>query len=135
MAQAIDEVTDYLIAENVVTAMGTDLFQNYLPDDPDAALLVRETGGSPGEKGLGVVGLQFEHPAFQFLARGAADDPDTPRALCQAAKVAIAKIEATTLGSTLYLLANILQEPFSLKQDEKQRWSFVFNAVLDKEPS
>ena len=130
----IDEVTAYLIAESVVTAMGTDLFTGVLPDDPDAALLVNETGGSPGEKGFGVTGLQYENPSFQFLARGVADDYDTARALCKSAQTAMAKIGPKTLSGTIYLHATVLQEPTFIGQDALRRPRFTCNVVIQKEP-
>jgi hypothetical protein len=137
MAALANQIATFLIAQTSLTALGTDLFVGVLPSTVTGTtvVLVRETGGSGGERGFGDTGLRYENPSIQFTARGAADDYATPRALLQEVHDAMATIEAQALSSTEWLTVALLQSPTHLGKDELRRHRWVFNVLAQKEPT
>lgn len=136
MATLLLEIVDFLASEGLGTA-GVDLFENFLPNDPDAAGVVKESGGSGPDMGFGSVGVQFENPTVQIIFRGAPEDYAGPRAKAQTAFNSMASISAPqSLGSTKYLLVIPLQQPFPLGgRDESKRWNIACNYLIKKEQS
>ena len=129
----IVEITDYLVAESVATAVGTDLFRDALPEtSPDTAMAVVMTSGPPTEMGFGGPAGNREFPRMQFLSRAMAYAD--ARANCQAAHDALGKVQATTLGTTFYegIAPNA---PFLLKVDATGRVIYALNAQITKELS
>ena len=129
----ITEITAYLVAEEVVTAVGTDLFEDSLPEAaPDTAMAVILTPGIASEKEFGAAGNGREFPSIQFLSRSASYA--TARANCELAHVALGKVDADTLSSTFYEYARPTS-PFMLKVDDSRRVVFALNSTLAKDPS
>ena len=128
----IVEIADYLVAESVATAVGTDLFADFLPETPDTALAVVMTSGPPSEQGFGQAEPWREFPRMQLLSRAMAYAD--ARANCQAAHDALGKVQATTLGTTFYesIAPNA---PFLLKVDATGRAVYALNAQVIKELS
>ena len=128
----IVEIADYLVAESVATAVGTDLFADFLPETPDTALAVVMTSGPPSEQGFGQAEPWREFPRMQLLSRAMAYAD--ARANCQAAHDALGKVQATTLGTTFYesIAPNA---PFLLKVDATGRVVYALNAQVIKELS
>ena len=128
----IVEITDYLVAESVVTAVGTDLFKDFLPETPNTAMAVIMTSGPPSEQGFGQAEPWREFPRMQLLSRAMAYAD--ARANCQAAHDALGKVQATTLGTTFYesIAPNA---PFLLKVDATGRAIYALNAQVIKELS
>jgi|TARA_R110000824_G_scaffold32908_7_gene106123 hypothetical protein len=127
------EVTAYLVAESVASAVGTDLFEDALPEAaPDTAMAVILTPGQPSEKEFGSVGIGREFPSIQFLSR--AVSYDTARANCERAHVALGKVDADTLSSTFYERADPTS-PFIMDVDPSGRVVYALNAQLIKDPS
>ena len=128
----IVEITDYLVAESVATAVGTDLFQDFLPETPNTALAVVMTSGPPSEQGFGQAEPWREFPRMQLLSRAMAYAD--ARTNCQAAHDALGKVQATTLGTTFYesIAPNA---PFLLKVDATGRVVYALNAQVIKELS
>lgn len=139
MANFMDELGAYLIAQGVVTALNTDLFLGYLPDYPDPCLAIRPTSGRPPVKHMGDAAIRYERPTAQVVTRGVQDDFQTPFALATSAHAALVKIEAGlaagTLSGTKYNSVEALQQPTPLGPDEKGRHRIVFNIAIEKEPS
>jgi hypothetical protein len=129
----ITELTAYLVAESVATAVGTDLFEDALPEDtPDTAMAVISTQGVASEKEFGAVGIGREFPSIQFLSRSASYA--TARANCELAHVALGKVDAESLSSTFYEYARP-SSPFLLKVDDSGRPIYALNSTLAKDPS
>ncbi len=126
------EITDYLVAEGVATAVGTDLYEDFLPETPDTAMAVVLTSGPPSEQGFGQAAPWREFPRMQLLSRAVAYD--AARATCQAAHDALGKVQATTLGTTFYE-SIAPTAPFLLKVDDTGRVIYALNAQIAKEPS
>ena len=126
------EIADYLVAESVATAVGTDLFKDFLPETPDTALAVVMTSGPPSEQGFGQAEPWREFPRMQLLSRAMAYAD--ARANCQAAHDALGKVQAITLGTTFYegIAPNA---PFLLKVDATGRVIYALNAQITKELS
>jgi hypothetical protein len=129
----ITEITAYLVAESVATGVGTDLFEDALPEaSPDTAMAVILTQGISSEKEFGLAGNGREFPNIQFLSRAASYD--TARANCELAHVALGKVDAESLSSTFYEFARPTS-PFLLKVDDSGRPIYALNSSLAKEPS
>ncbi len=129
----ISEITDYLVAEDVATAVGTDLFEDALPETtPNTALAVVLTSGPPTDLGFGGADANREFPRLQVLSRALSQDD--ARSNCQAAHDALCRVQATTLGTTFYesITPNA---PFLLKVDDTERVVYALNAQVIKEPS
>ena len=135
MADVRSEIADYLVANGVGTAVGTDVFRGFMPPLPDVCVGVYETGGSAPENGFGTTGLLHEFPNVQIIVRGAPKDYATPRATADVAWRKLAEIQGTTLGSTKYLIVLPLQSPAPLSKDARLRWLIAFNARCEKELS
>ena len=128
----IVEIADYLVAESVATAVGTDLFKDFLPETPDTAMAVVMTSGPASEHGFGQAEPWREFPRMQLLSRAMAYAD--ARANCQDAHDALGKVQATTLGTTFYesIAPNA---PFLLKVDATGRVIYALNAQITKELS
>ena len=128
----ISEIADYLVAEGVATAVGTDLYEDVLPETPDTAMAVVMTSGPPSEQGFGQAESWREFPRMQLLSRALAYAD--ARTNCQAAHDALGKVQATTLGTTFYesIAPNA---PFLLKVDATGRVIYALNAQITKELS
>lgn len=129
----IAEVTAYLVSAGVATAVGTDLFEDALPEtSPDTAMAVVMTGGRSSEKEFGSPGIGREFPQMQFLSRAVSFD--TARANAQAAHDALGRVDAESLSSVFYESVNP-SPPFLLKVDDNRRPVYVLNASIIKDLS
>ena len=106
----------------------------YMPDNGDIAIgTIYEYSGAPAERGFGVVGVKYEHPALQIVFRGAPHDYDGPRAHAEIAYRNLAEVQATTLSGTEYLQIDPQQTPFKIRPtDENKRHYLGFNAYIHK---
>ena len=129
----ITEITAYLVAEEVASAVGTDLFEDALPEaTPDTAMAVILVQGIASDKDFGSTGIGREFPNIQFLSRAASYT--TARENCEKAHVAFGKVDAETLSSTFYEYAKP-SSPFLLKVDDSGRPVYALNSTFAKEPS
>lgn len=72
MSDLLTDIADYLVAEGLATAKGTDIFKETLPDVPDAAIALFEYSGVPPNFPSQVVGRYFQVQTRDY-------DPDTAR--------------------------------------------------------
>lgn len=131
----LDELGTYLVGAGVVTAKGTDLFLNYIPDSPSTCTVLVRYEGAPAEQGFGVDGIQYETPGVQVRCRGEEDDEGAAETQAAAVANALAKIQGNVLSGTQYLMVRVLQAPFELERDENDRPTWAFNIHAQKEPS
>lgn len=128
----LDEIATYLQTQGIATT-GTTLFKSLLPDNPDTALALIETGGLSGEYVLDQIPVDCERPGLQIRTR--ANDYATARQLAEDAYQALDAINETVLSGVRYHWVRPQQAPFSLGQDERGRRLIVFNVIASKELS
>lgn len=128
------EVATFL-ASNGIGVLGTSMFLGKLPETPDTAIGLFETGGAPPQSGFGVSGIQHERPSLQLRFRGAPRDTEGPRARAQTAYRLLMTVQGQTLSGTLYLWLRPAQSPFVLERDGNDRTVWTFNVNAEKELS
>lgn len=122
----LDEIGAYLEAQAVGT-LGADLFLSALPDQPDTAAAVLETGGFEPDLAAAV-----DNPTFQIICRSA--DYGAARAKAQAAYVALHGLTETMLSGRRYLLIRAMQSPTYIGADQNGRHLISTNyaAMVDR---
>jgi hypothetical protein len=128
----LDEIGSFLAAEGVAT-VGTTLFKSLLPDSPDTAMALFETGGLSGQYVLGGLPVDTERPGLQILCR--ANDYSTARQHAENAYRALDSVNDQALSGVHYHWIQPQQPPFSLGQDERGRLLVAFNVIASKELS
>ncbi len=125
---------DYLIAEGVATAVGTDIFGGFAPDNTLLGLAITETGGFEGERTHDVEGVAYERPTFQV--RAWEDSYLNARAKARLAHDSLVKVRNRSLSGVWYREITALQPPFLIFRDPETEVAFIgFNCRADKEPS
>jgi hypothetical protein len=120
----IDDVAVYL-SENITTlelVKGTNLFKGYLPDSPNAAICVYETGGATPD-----IDIPTASPTFQILVRHT--DYETGHNLIhEIAGLLHQKYNLELVdGETYFYSILLLGEPGHLGRDDKGRDEFSVN--------
>lgn len=130
------EIVTYLASKSIGVA-GTTLFYGLVPPSPDSVVVVSTYGGRPNEPDMGRGRTRIEWPRIQIVARGAANDQDTPFLKMLAIIAALDLIGSTSADSTLsgvaYKSVSALQPPFPLKVDENFRWHIACNFQVEKD--
>lgn len=122
-------------------AFGTNMFTGFLPDDPNACIVLYEYPGRAPEGAFGVDGISTEHAAVQVRVRGAVDDYDEAREVIERIYIALGlkyafSAPAQTVGhTTRYVSLKAGGTPALLQRDEKNRPHFVLSLDAEKEPS
>jgi len=121
---AVDELAARLLAAGVAGgSTGWGLYRGYLPDEPDAAVAIFETGGPPPDTRAAV-----EYPSFQLRVRGPAEDYATARTRIEAVRAALHGREAELGDAWVYLHAQHSGvQP--LGRDARRRPGFVLNFI------
>ena len=125
-----------LASQGLVTyseAAGGDCFLEHLPDAPDAAVMVRSTGGNPlaAQATWG-----YDEPTLQLLVRGAPNDPTTPLERTQALYGTLQGLRYATLDSGgpdevfLIVCTSLQTAPAGVGPDEKSRYRYSLNLAL-----
>lgn len=136
----LDELCTYLVTYTPTLGLqipptaGFNLFAGRIFDTPDAAVALIETGGEAPQYDLGKP-IQVEMPRVQFLVRGIPDDYFGPRIMAGRIIEALDAIRNLVLSSVYYLNIDILQAPFQLDRDAKERVTIAFNTSIWKAPS
>lgn len=125
----LDDVRTRIVG---IPVTGYDVDCGYMSDDSDQRVTLYEYTGIRPDHGFGFPGLQFEYPGLQVVVRGAATDYAGPRAIIQAIFLDLPKLQATTVGGTVFKFVRPQQSPFFLKRDEKQRVWFAANFIVWK---
>ncbi len=130
----LEEIMDYLIAEGVATAVGTDIFGGFAPANTLLGLAITETGGFEGERTHDVPGVAYERPTFQV--RAWEKDYLAARAKARLAHDSLANVRNRMLSGVWYREITTLQSPFLILRDPETEVAFIgFNCRADKEPS
>lgn len=112
--------------------LGTSLFKDHLPEDPDDIVLITTSGGFAPTFVHDRSGVSTEMPTFQIAVRSAS--------------IFTAKTKSYQIYNDLQRVGNImvdgiffqrivpLQTPFSIDRDERNRWIWGCNYIAEKEP-
>lgn len=116
----LDELGDYL-STNGVGTLGTDLFLGFLPESPNAAVALYETGGSAPVRAMRSSPGQpvARQPRVQVVARSTSYA--AARSKAGDVYALLEGLGGVTLGATRYLWGGAVQEPFPLGRDGQQR--------------
>lgn len=109
----LDEIGNYLQAQGVGT-IGTDLYLSQMPDQPDTALSIQETGGYPPD-----LHADIDYPTFQIMCRSM--DYQTARSKAEDAFKVLHGLAETILGTRRYLLISAMQSPTYIGRDASMR--------------
>ena len=113
MALLDDIVTKLKDGGVVAGSTGFNIYKSLLPDNPDQAVAVIETGGDPPDE---TTGDEHEFPTFQILVRGKEWDYETARSKMAGV---VTELDNATISGFVYLFPN--QSPLALPYDEKNR--------------
>lgn len=133
----LDEVSSFLVAQNVFTGVGTGggatpLFTGKIMAAPDVAGFLFEYGGKSPEFDLGRGGIRLEFPRIQLVCRGVRDDYSGPRLLAQTAFIQLSAVVNQNLSGVRYLTIDAMQTPFFLRRDDNDRIEIVCNYTVMK---
>ena len=125
----LDDMSDLL----TTGAITTRIYKGFMPEQPDDAFAIVETGGVPAVHGMssGPGNALLEHPTFQLIRRSASYV--TARNGMQSAFDLLDGLQQRTINSTRYAYVEAQQSPFSLGRDESERTRMVVNFVAYKE--
>lgn len=117
----IDQIADYL-ANQGLGAVGTDIFTSYLPQTPDNAIAVLDTGGFEPS-----IDIPTKEPTFQVLIRNTnysngKDDLDSVRSALHQKR----GFEVYS-GETYFYFIYAISEGGHLGRDENGRDTFSIN--------
>lgn len=127
----LTEIAAYLVSQGVCTGIGTDLFIQEVPMEPDLMTAVFQYAGDP--PGLTFDGAAEDNPGLQVRTRAALGDLASGEARAKAAQTALHAVGNTTLGSTRYMLIRASGSPMSIGNDEQNRPEWTQNFIVTKE--
>lgn len=121
----IEEVGTFLDAESTRFTAGTNLFYNYLPDEPGTAASIIETGGLPPTHVFAGDRPAWENARIAVTCRSTSST--RARANMNDAWFQLHEVANETLSGRSYLRISAVQSPFLLERDERGRVSFQAN--------
>jgi hypothetical protein len=127
----LDELGSF-IANAAGLTVGEDCFKGTMPATPDVCAAIAEYGGLSPRYVFGTSGIADDMPRVQVLVRGTVDDYAGPRALAETIYRALSNVANQTLSGTRYLAVTPLQPPYSLLQDDLDRYVVGFNCQIEK---
>jgi hypothetical protein len=122
---------------------GVDLFGGSMPDGvvglstvPDLCTAIEEYGGLPDDVGFGSPDVKYESPRVQVMTRGNKNDRESARTRAEAVRRKLAQMPLpAVINGVQFYIVKILQPPFWLRRDERQRDYFTFNVEFYKDPA
>lgn len=124
---SVDEFAAFLDAQSTRFTSATNLWVNWLPDEPDTATALYETGGLAPQQVFSNDLPKFERPGFQLVCRAAASS--VARANIHAGWVIAQKVANEELSSKTWLRIEPLQSPFFLERDSRGRYVYSANFI------
>ena len=121
----MEELGTFLDSASTRWTIGTNLFLNAFPDEPNRATSLVEYGGSAPVHVFSGDLPSFENPRIAVTCRSTSSV--TARADAGAAWVELQRIANESLSGKSYLRCVPVQSPFLLGRDEQNRPSFRFN--------
>jgi hypothetical protein len=123
MADFIDEIVNYLVAQGIATQQGLNIFRGFIPNDVTGTVFcVRPTGGL-----LPDIDLAIENPTFQIYLQS--DTYDAGYTKMQQIKTALDKFRGRVLGTgTIFFFYIYAQQSIGyIGRDDKGRDTFSIN--------
>jgi len=123
MADLLLDIVNYWIGESLVTADGTDIFRDILPDTPDSCVAIVEYAGEVSfinntiNRSIQVRVRDADHDDAKSLIVSLYDSVYDPEA-----EIRIIDFTATRWG-----IVTARNYPYQLDRDEDKRYIFVFN--------
>lgn len=127
----LDEVTGFLAGQLGLT-LGADLFAQYLPDAPDLAMVIYEYAGEAPSWTHDGLGIAYERPRIQVVARGNIEDYQSARTMAANAFQALVQVKNLVLAGVRYVVVEPLQSPFESHRDQKARPHVACNYRIEK---
>lgn len=121
----VEDVATYLDTNSTRFTLGTNLFLNYLPSEPNRAASIIETAGLPPARVFGSTSVAWEQGRVQLACRSTSSA--TARADVDAAFTVLEGVQNQTLTSNLFLRVSAAQSPFLLERDAQNRVVFAVN--------
>lgn len=122
----VEDIGTYLAAQSTLFVLGTKTFLNFMPDSPNRAQSIIETGGPAPEFVMGAsTKVAIEHPRIQMVCRSTSST--AARADMDRAWVILNGVANQVLSGTTYLRISAVQSPFLLERDAKGRPVFGCN--------
>jgi len=123
MTLPIDSLATYIATDLGLGTVGTNVFKQSLPDQPDTAICIYDTGGGPPA----LTGADdTDTPSWQIISRSL--DASTAMTNLQTIFRGLhGMTETTTHGLHVKLLWALQSNPVNLGRDAKQRFEFVQN--------
>jgi len=122
----VEELGTELAGASTAFTVGTSLFLNQMPEEPNRVSAIVETGGTAPSYVMGKALPAYENATVQITCRSTSSAQ--ARADAGRAWFAVSAIVNQDLSSVAWLRAVPLQSPFLLRRDEQGRVIFVFNA-------
>lgn len=129
----IEDVAGFIDSGSTALTAGTNLFMNFLPDTPNTAVAVYETGGAPPEFVFGSTTPAWRNPRVQVVSRSTSSQ--TARTRIETVYRRLAGVSNTTLQGASgpnYLSITPVQDPFLLGRDEQARVTFACNFAVSR---
>ena len=123
MSFPIDSLATYVATDLGLGTVGTNVFKQNLPDQPDTAICIYDSGGGPPA----LTGADdTDTPSWQIISRSL--DPSTAMTNLQTIFRGLHGMTETTIYSLhVKLLWALQSNPVNLGRDAKQRFEFVMN--------
>lgn len=121
----VEEVGAFLDAASTRWTVGTSLYYNYLPDEPNRAAAIIETGGTPPTQVFAGDLPAWENARIQLTHRSTSSA--TARADANAAWFILQQVANEALSSVSYLRISPAQSVFLLERDSLGRVVFACN--------
>jgi hypothetical protein len=126
------DIKDLLVAAEIGTfaaSSGWGIFIGEMPDKPDTAITVYDTGGMDPNPAFAQ-----DQPAVMVKVRTAPGDYLQGWARAHAIKNALLGLPSQTINGTRYVLCNMKGDINQLGRDESRRMAFSLNFQLIREP-
>lgn len=120
----VDDLADLLSSGGITTT----IFRGFMPESPDEALQVVETGAYPPVYAFGTV--VEERPSVQVMRRSLV--ANRARAELQFINRMLDALGDRSINGTQYKWISVLQPPTPLPRDESNRELFVINLAIAK---
>lgn len=121
----VEDVGEFLDAASTRFDLGTRTFLNYLPEQPNRAHSVTETGGLAPTHVFGSTSAAWENARVQILTRSTSSV--TARADIEAAFTILDGVQNQTVNGSTFLRIAAVQSPFLVNRDERGRVIFSCN--------
>ena len=126
----LDDMVDLFSSGGVASTSA--IFQAVLPDEPDEAVCVYETGGLPTVKtigGSGFASVAAERPSIEVVSRSSVSY-QAARLVAERAFRLLDGLAPRAINGVPYKWAEPRQKPFPVGRDEASRFLVGFNADL-----